>query len=1244
MHGGRWLAALGVLAVLAAGGRAVGGGGRGSHKELYVVPAGEVTVDGSLGDWDLSGAVEHYVVPETRQTQSAKLAMMYDAEALYIAGMVRDSSPMMNRHDPLTKPSRAWDADVCQIFFSRDPDDTQPLPYSSFKDEHKHVSPVATMMLWYFTDRKEPSLAMFRGMGFTKPVRPDLHENGHIPSEHFDAAYKKGDDGLSFTFEYRIPWKTFAMERTPKAEDTLACSTAVFWGRPDGLKTAGGASWAYNVMSEPGFPFQQANCWGTLRFSPKGNIPREWVEADLPPERPLPLSFRYEMPREGECTVQLFDAENRSARILVAQQRRPEGVNTEQWDGLDAKGKPLPAGTYRWAGVVHDPIKVKYRFSVHNSGQPPYPTDDNTGGWGGDHGRPSTVLGFKKGMILAWDSCEYGWGLIRTDLAGKKKWGSKRTAEHLATDGKRLFVAGGHGWSATPGVKVLNLADSRPLSFRPGVEALLPPDGGTEETNAVTGLACDGERIYVAYGGRGVIRVHGLDGKLSAEWKVPRPGRVAVRPDGSLAVVSGGRVLAVAGGKVSGALVEGLAEPRGLAVSKGGEIFVALAGEAQQVQVFSAEGKRLRTIGRDGGRPAKGRYDPSGMYQPGGIDLDSRGRLWVAETTDGPKRVSVWDAKTGRNVDEFFGSSGYFAYGNIDPARPDEILAHHVLWRIDWKKYEARPTTTIWRKTAPNMVPSVGPSAYVDQARMLTAENGRQYLYGRNRPRRSTMNIVMRRDGDLFKPFLAVFQGATGIPAVDERELNFREGDCLWQDTNDDQCVQWSEVTRLPREMPHHVVVSLGRDLSLYFNDGSRLRPVRTTDAGQPVYDFAKAEKVGVGQAPAHDGFVYTYGGHGGTLARRTQDGEVLWMYEDIVFWKRALGLPPVGPGRLWGMTSRMGVAGEFLAHMTYFGVNHVFHTSGVYTAALLKDGRVQLGRGPYQGQPEGQGGTFVKLTLDGKDRYFVVHGGQDTRVWEVLGLETVEPLAGGAYEHTPAAVAKAAKALEQWREATGQAKQLTIVRGRKKLDEAEPVGKELEGGRGFEVRAAYDRGNLYLRYDVTTPHPLVNATAEETILFRGGNCLDVQFATNPAADSKRTKPAVGDVRVLVTRRDGKALAVVYRPRVAGFDGERIVLRSPTGTEPFDRIETTDRVTLDYEKTDGGFRAVAAIPLKVLGWKPTSGAKVRMDVGYIFGNAKGTRAGARAYWSNNGFSANVVDDIPNESRLEPQHWGTAEVE
>jgi hypothetical protein len=133
-------------------------------------------------------------------------------------------------------------------------------------------------------------------------------------------------------------------------------------------------------------------------------------------------------------------------------------------------------------------------------------------------------------------------------------------------------------------------------------------------------------------------------------------------------------------------------------------------------------------------------------------------------------------------------------------------------------------------------------------------------------------------------------------------------------------------------------------------------------------------------------------------------------------------------------------------------------------------------------------------------------------------------------------------------------------------------------------------------------------------------------------------------VRLLVTRQQGKPLAVLYRPKVKGFKGEPVVLKSPTGQEAFDAIETSDRVQLEYQKTTAGFRAAVTIPLSVLGWTPEPGSAVRMDLGYLFGNSTGNQCGQRAYWSNTGPTAGIIGDVPSESRLEPNQWGTATVE
>ena len=121
------------IAVLAASLIALADTGLGRHKKAYAVPVpGKVAIDGKLDDWDLSGQIFMYVVSETSEMQSARCALMFDAEALYISGVVRDPSPMMNRHDPNVDPDRAWDADVCQIFLSLDPALGYPINKSGF--------------------------------------------------------------------------------------------------------------------------------------------------------------------------------------------------------------------------------------------------------------------------------------------------------------------------------------------------------------------------------------------------------------------------------------------------------------------------------------------------------------------------------------------------------------------------------------------------------------------------------------------------------------------------------------------------------------------------------------------------------------------------------------------------------------------------------------------------------------------------------------------------------------------------------------------------------------------------------------------------------------------------------------------------------------------------------------------------------------------------------------------------------
>ncbi|MFW6163469.1 MAG: hypothetical protein ACODAJ_11925, partial [Planctomycetota bacterium] len=478
----------------------------------------------------------------------------------------------------------------------------------------------------------------------------------------------------------------------------------------------------------------------------------------------------------------------------------------------------------------------------------------------------------------------------------------------------------------------------------------------------------------------------------------------------------------------------------------------------------------------------------------------------------------------------------------------------------------------------------------------------------------------------------------------------FPTGYWVWADANDDQAFQPDEFTHLGKRARGMTFHWVDKHLNLWSGAGLVFRPQRIDEDGRPVYDFEHPEQTGVegrnGHGPIvvdpHDGSLYTnWPGHDPGFARWSPEGKLLWGYRGTVTWREAINLPPLKPGKLWGPTAPLGVAGEFTGIATYFGPFHLFTRDGLYVAMVMRDGR-HGGLGPDVIACESFAGQLVKPK--GVDRYFLLAGDQDGRITEITGLDTIERLKGGRYTLSDEQVRLAGKALADYEAARARAQRLTVVRGRKALDTAQPVGKTVDAARGFQARAAYDAQHLYVAYEVDSPSPLANAEPEPRLVFKGGNLLDVQIATNPDADPDRKRPAPGDVRILITRQQGKPVAVVYRPRVAEFEGKPIILESPTGTESFHAIEPTDRVELTVKKKPGGFRAVAAIPLDLIGWKPKPGSTVRMDLGYIFGNKPGTKAALRAYWHNNSFTANVVDDIPHESRLEPAHWGTAQVE
>ena len=205
--------------------------GLGRHKKMYAVPApGKVTIDGKLDDWDLSAQIHMYVVSETADTQGARFALMYDKDALYISGVMRDNTPMMNRHNPVANGDWGWDADVCQFRMVLDAKQGYPAKGSTYvpKAEAKNDQMVH-MTMWYYTDAAEPALQMQYGMAYELP-KAGYGPFGVIPHDKYEAKYLKSEDGQGYTFEYRVPWTTLEANTPLKGGDLVAGTVQFNWG------------------------------------------------------------------------------------------------------------------------------------------------------------------------------------------------------------------------------------------------------------------------------------------------------------------------------------------------------------------------------------------------------------------------------------------------------------------------------------------------------------------------------------------------------------------------------------------------------------------------------------------------------------------------------------------------------------------------------------------------------------------------------------------------------------------------------------------------------------------------------------------------------------------------------------------------------------------------------------------------------------------------------------------------------
>lgn len=518
-----------------------------------------------------------------------------------------------------------------------------------------------------------------------------------------------------------------------------------------------------------------------------------------------PLNISYDMPRDAQLSMGVFDNDGRLLRSIAKADFRRAGRNVERWDGRDQYGKLIPAGEYRVKALYHDPISTEYMMTVGNPGNPAWPTPDGKGDWLSDECPAQAAATDGKWVYLAAPGSELGWSIIAVDENGQRQWGVNMPmyprCVSLALHGEKLYVlysgpqAPGKGQppqgraalvcldkktgsaagftQTTPVLKIatfpyhdnlIGLWDLRNnKSYEPGVYGGQPRyfDMNVGESTNALGVAATSSTVYVSmYFDNKVLAFDAVTGapKSNSNIELAKPVGLYALSEESLLAVSDGKIVKIdlPTKQATPVISSGLAAPHSITVDKAGNIYVSDWKDSFQVKVFSRTGDLLRSIGKPGGRPWVGKWEADGMLLPRGIAVTDNGQLWVAEDDECPKRVSVWNAAGGALIKDYIGPTPYGG-GALFWIDPDNSNIAHTLgtrFKLDWQKKTYTPEAVEVRRMSRNQPFAInGHAIFAANCVRPFKRDGKEYVgvaYG------GKLCVVLMRKGEIYVPVAAV--------------------------------------------------------------------------------------------------------------------------------------------------------------------------------------------------------------------------------------------------------------------------------------------------------------------------------------------------------------------------------------------------------------------------------------------------------------------------------------------------------
>ena len=189
-----------------------------NHGIHAVPPPGRVAIDGKLGDWDLSGqSLICYDVASLKDVYSARVAMMYDKDAFYVAIHWQDPTPMGNSHDPRFQANKGWAGDCVQLRFRTDR--------------------ISHMTAWYYAKTGEPCIQIEYGKDLNDPFHGGskllFRKDGWRLDDGAEMAFAKDANGRGYVQEIKLPWPLITETKRYEAGERFRCGIELLWGEAD---------------------------------------------------------------------------------------------------------------------------------------------------------------------------------------------------------------------------------------------------------------------------------------------------------------------------------------------------------------------------------------------------------------------------------------------------------------------------------------------------------------------------------------------------------------------------------------------------------------------------------------------------------------------------------------------------------------------------------------------------------------------------------------------------------------------------------------------------------------------------------------------------------------------------------------------------------------------------------------------------------------------------------------------------